>query len=635
MRLLSLFILLIVSFSGFCQSNKAVYQYTVDLTNVVDDRIFVTLVPPIMGKEEVTFNLPKIIPGTYAIADYGRFVSEIYAFDKKGRTLPVERIDTNAWVIKSAKKLAEITYWIEDSFDTELAGPEVFWPAGTNIEEEKNFILNAAGVFGYFDGMKKVPFEVNVIRGQNQYGTTGLIPERVGEPLTSINFENAAGDNFNKVDVYSTGDYDALVDSPIMYAKADTAVIKVANTEVLIGSYSPNQMITAKEIANSVREVLMAQKEYLGGELPVEKYAFIFYFTDKAIRSYGALEHSYSSLYFMPERNIDQMNQNLRDFAAHEFFHIVTPLNIHSEEIGNFDFNDPKMSKHLWMYEGVTEYFAGHMQVKYALISPVQYLNILRQKLLIADDYDNVLPFTELSKKVLEQYGDQYYNVYQKGALIGMCLDIKLRQLSEGAYGMQNLMKDLSKKFGKDIAFKDDELFAEITALTYPEIGDFLDTYVAASNELPLTEIFKLVGVLYYPEKVEGELTLGIDNNTISVVDYEDEQVIAMRNIGSLNEQGKALQFVEGDILLGINGERLPELGPETSSFISKHRAALSEGDTLRYTVLRKLGEEEERKEVELQAQVRGTDVTKKHLLEFDPAATEAQLKLRSAWLEP
>src|SRR5262245_41644756 len=114
----------------------------------------------------------------------------------------------------------------------------------------------------------------------------------------------------------------------------------------------------------------MAQKEYLGGTLPVNKYAFIFYFTDQPVTSYGALEHSYSSMYFMPERSIEDLNQNLRDVAAHEFFHIVTPLTVHSEEIADFDFNNPKMSQHLWMYEGATEYFAGNMQVKYGLITP-------------------------------------------------------------------------------------------------------------------------------------------------------------------------------------------------------------------------------------------------------------------------
>ena len=92
MRIKLLFILLVaVSVTGFAQSKKgaASYQYTVDLTKVVDDKINVELsVPPIKG-EEITFYLPKIVPGTYSIADYGRFVSNLKAFDKKGAALAV------------------------------------------------------------------------------------------------------------------------------------------------------------------------------------------------------------------------------------------------------------------------------------------------------------------------------------------------------------------------------------------------------------------------------------------------------------------------------------------------------------------------------------------------------------------
>jgi predicted metalloprotease with PDZ domain len=43
----------------------------------------------------------------------------------------------------------------------------------------------------------------------------------------------------------------------------------------------------------------------------------------------------------------------------HMNFSYRTPLSIHSKEIQDFDYNDPKMSQHLWMYEGVTEYFAN------------------------------------------------------------------------------------------------------------------------------------------------------------------------------------------------------------------------------------------------------------------------------------
>ncbi len=67
-----------------------------------------------------------------------------------------------------------------------------------------------------------------------------------------------------------------------------------------------------------------------------------------------------------------------------------------------------------------------------------------------SDQFLNDVPFTDISKFTLDKYHDQYYNVYQKGALIGMCLDIKLRKLSGGKYGVQNLMLDLSKKYGKE-----------------------------------------------------------------------------------------------------------------------------------------------------------------------------------------
>src|SRR5690606_36175627 len=151
----------------------------------------------------------------------------------------------------------------------------------------------------------------------------------------------------------------------------------------------------------SVREVLMAQKEYLGGELPVDKYAFIFYFTDQPVQSYGALEHSYSSLYFMPEATIDQLNQQLREVAAHELFHILTPPAVHSGESEDFDSNNPDMSKHLWRYDGVTEYFAGHPLVRHDHIDIGEFSAIPREKMFPADHFRNDVPFPEISEFTL------------------------------------------------------------------------------------------------------------------------------------------------------------------------------------------------------------------------------------------
>jgi predicted metalloprotease with PDZ domain len=610
------------------------YQYTVDLTKVVNDRVYVELKPPSLTTNEATFYLPKIVPGTYAIADYGRYVQDFAAFDKKGKKLPFEKVDDNTWKIKDANKLVKISYWVDDSWDTQMPGPEIFWPAGTNIEANKNFVLNTSGVFGYFDGVKEVPFQFNVIRTKDLYGSTGLIPVQSGKTPSSLKLEKTRDDKDKLVDVYKATDYDQLIDSPFMYSKPDTAIVKVANTEVLVGSYSPNSKVSAKEIAASIKEVLMAQKEYLGGKLPVDKYAFIFYFTDQPVTRYGALEHSYSSVYYMPEATIAEMGQQLRDMAAHEFFHIVTPLTVHSQEIQNFDFNNPKMSEHLWMYEGVTEYFASNVQVKYGLISPEQYLEVLQEKLFYTDQYKKDLPFTDLSKYTLDKYHDQYDNVYQKGALIGLCLDIKLRQLSGGKYGLRNLMLDLSKKFGKDKAFNDDELFDVIVKMTYPEIEDFFNRYVKGAEPLPIAEVMKAVGVRYSPEEKFKDYSLGIGNQDVGVTEVDKKQKLEIARTENLNEMGRALGFQKGDVILKINGEDVPELGPNFGTFFQRQMMSLAKKDSISFTVLRK-NDKGESMETELKAPVVQIELSQKHVMTFDPDATPEQLALRDSWLKP
>src|SRR5690606_22743593 len=157
------------------------------------------------------------------------------------------------------------------------------------------------------------------------------------------------------------------------------------------------------------------------------------------------------------------------------FFHIVTPLTVHSEEIANFNYNEPDLSKHLWLYEGVTEYFSDHVQVRHNLISPQTFLDKIQQKInLSQNNYNDNLPFTELSEKAAGEHADQYGNVYEKGALIAAMLDIQLLDLSDRDMDLQDLLSLLSKRFGKQQPFRDEELFKVIEELTYPEIGEFL-----------------------------------------------------------------------------------------------------------------------------------------------------------------
>jgi predicted metalloprotease with PDZ domain len=286
------------------------------------------------------------------------------------------------------------------------------------------------------------------------------------------------------------------------------------------------------------------------------------------------------------------------------------------------------------MYEGVTEYFAGNVQVQYHLISPEEYIDMIQEKMFASDQYADTIPFTDLSKYALDKYHEEYDNVYQKGALIGMCLDIKLRKLSGGKYGLRNLLLDLSKRFGKDKPFKDDELFDVITSMTYPEIGEFFNHYVKRGEPLPYAEVLNDVGIIYQGENRTEDYSLGIDNDVITVGEYKGKPRLQITSAKNLNSMGRALGFEAGDVLLKINGENIPDLGPDFPAYIQSKLRALPGMDTIHYTVARK-NDKGETVETELSTPVHKIEIIRRHNLLPNPDATQAQIDLRHAWLRP
>ena len=588
------------------------YHFSVNLTQVKDDKLTVSLLTPKITAPEITYFFPKIVPGTYKIYDFGRYVSAFQAFDEKGKKLSVSHSDINGWVIKNAARLYKITYQIDDTWDSpEIKGANIFEPAGTDIEADKIFALNTFGLFGYFEGMKRNPYEITLTKPEGFYGSTSLV-------ATSTNA---------KTDTYRTTSYMDLADAPMLYARPDTALLYIGGAEILVGVYSPNQKASAKDIAKDIRTTLEAQKEYLGGTLPIKKYAFIIYLSDNPnLTSYGALEHSYSSFYYLPETGVD-LPQTIKDVASHEFFHILTPLNIHAEEIGEFDYIHPRMSRHLWMYEGLTEYAAQHMQVKYGLISFEEYLKRQHDKIESARrEFDDKLPFTEMSEGALDKYENQYNNVYQKGALIGLCLDIKLRQLSGGKYGTQNMMLDLSKRYGKDKSFKDSELFKNIVELTYPEIGTFFDKYVAGKEPLPLEETFASIGVSYLKESKTQKPTLGKPGLAYN----QETGRIMIQDVSQLNDFGKQMGYQRGDEIMALNGEAFTPVTGQ--ALLQKYNNTAKAGDVLTITVNRKNADGKDTP-VALTAKVQMVEVTESNVLKPMENPTAEQSALRKAWL--
>jgi predicted metalloprotease with PDZ domain len=329
--------------------------------------------------------------------------------------------------------------------------------------------------------------------------------------------------------------------------------------DILIAIYSPNGLIKASDISAQMKTTMTAQKNFLGSFNSTKKYSVLIYLSDmkKAdAKGFGALEHPTATTVVMPEMMTkDQLAEQLKDVVSHEFFHIVTPLTIHSKEIQDFDFTNPKMSEHLWMYEGVTEYFANLFQINQGLISEADFYTRMAAKISNANNMDDTMPFTKMSANVLTQpYKDQYLNVYEKGALIGMCIDIIIREKSNGTRGILDLMQKLSKEYGTEKAFNDSELFAKITSLTYAEVGQFLTTHVAGAAPIRYLDFLNKVGVSQKIVKGFGNPFLKGQVPTITINQQTKEIIVLPADEMNIFYQELGIQG--GDILTEINATK-------------------------------------------------------------------------------
>lgn len=525
--------------------NSSVQEVNVniDLNNVKDDKVMVTVSAPTITTDEIVYHIPKIIPGTYSEDDYGKFIDNINAFDKKGKKLEVTQLDTNSWTIKNAKSLDKITYWVNDTYDIESGGGfgrGVFSPAGTNILEGKNFMLNNHGFVGYFENKKDLTYKMTVLHPDTLFGATSLVDT----------------DNSNLSDVFVVSRYNDLVDNPIMYSKPDYTTFNVDGMEIMFSVYSPNNKHSAKALSADLERCMRAQKKFLGPINNNKRYTVLLYLSEMNktdAKGFGALEHNSSTSVVFPEMMPSSaLGKQIIDVVSHEFFHIVTPLGVHSNEIHYFDFNTPKMSKHLWMYEGVTEYFANLFQINQGLITEDAFYKRMVEKIQNSKRMNETMPFTQMSENVLvEPYKSQYLNVYEKGALIGMCIDIIIREKSNGEHGIKDLMQKLTNDFGPKKPFNDDELFGKIVELTYPEVGDFLNTYVAGSTPIPYDDYFAKMGVS--KGKIRKATNPFMYKKSAGITGNASKEIV-VKNYTELSPFLTSFGLKANDIITSING---------------------------------------------------------------------------------
>jgi len=598
-------------------ADKTPITVAIDLVKVKDDRVMVEINPGAFTSDAVSFFIPKTVPGTYSTDNYGKYIEDFKALDYDGKELTATKSDDNTWKISNGKSLDKISYWVNDTYDSEGEQEEaVFSPSGTNILAGKNFVLNLHGFVGYFNELNEVPYILNITAPTDLAATTSLA-------------KRSGPSNNPNLDVYTASRYFEVIDNPILYAKPNSETFLINDISVTLSVYSPTGVYTAASLKDRMEKMMKAQKTFLGDIDGTKQYSILLYLSkmgETDANGFGALEHHTSTVVVLPEvMPKEDLEEAMVDLVSHEFFHIVTPLNVHSEEVQYFDFNDPKMSQHLWMYEGTTEYFANLFQIQQGLIDEPAFFKRIMDKISNAKTFDDAMSFTTMSKNILvEPYKENYANVYEKGTLINMVLDLQLREWSEGEKGVLWLMKELSKKYGDMTPFKDEKLIDEIVAMTYPELKTFFNTHVIGDTPIDYGVYFAKVGLKKDVTKQPcGRFFLDQKVPFIDTDPSNDNAIFVRKGIGlssfliDLGAQG-------GDIIKSINGTQvtLEGIGPILQeSFVWPADKEV--------TMVVKRGEEE----IELKG-TGGTPVVMVETLVPIEGATDAQAKLKEAWMK-
>jgi predicted metalloprotease with PDZ domain len=446
--------------------------YSIDLNRRADDLFHVTLRVAGLTKANAIYQFAATAPGTYEVMNIGRYVKTFEALDARGRRVPIDRIGVNQWRLSQPAKVRTIRYAVSETWDSPLDHP-IYRMCGTSIEND-HVLINPHAVIGYPEGLQAAPVRLRLAYPAAWRAGTALKRGPDG--------------------VYVADSYDQLVDSPILLGRLSKARLVVTGVPIDVYTYSATGKITSSQLLGSMSGMLHAAGQFLG-RLPVDRYTFLYHFGDSAA---GAWEHSFSSEYVLQEGEFtDSVGQRVTDIAAHEFFHIVTPLNIHSEIIEHFNFVTPVPSRHLWLYEGTTEWAAHDMQLRAGLVTPEEYLQTQIRKMQVARQrFDSTWSLLKLS---LTSYSDsgqaQYGNIYLRGALTAGLLDIRLLELSHGDRGLRDLIVELTHRYGKRRAFPDSTFVDTLVAMTYPEIRDFFDRYILHAQHLPVREYYARLGI--------------------------------------------------------------------------------------------------------------------------------------------
>ncbi len=462
--------ILFLAVHGIAQQ-PAPIDYTISLASreqhLVEVQIFL---PP--GAAQHELQLP-VWNALYQVRDFAQYVNWIRAEDRAGRAIPVREINTSRWQIDATENGAVVEYQIY----ADLPGP---FGAELNLEHA---FFNLAEILMYPVDARGSPMHVRFSRVPAGW--------RIATPLASLPDGR-----------YSAENYDRLVDSPFELGTFQESDFDESGGHFRVIVDADPADYDMQKIVAHLRKIVVAAIAWMN-DRPFDTYTFFYHFPRGA--GGGGMEHAYSTAI---ELNAGTLKPNLYPLdavSAHEFFHLWNVKRIRPQTLEPVDFTKENYTRALWFSEGVTSAVESIIELRAGLIDEKLYRSVLSEEISELERRPaHLTQSVEDSSLDAWLEGNAYYrrpersiSYYNKGALLGLALDLAMRQASHDRASLRELLQWMNVHYAKQGRFFNDSdgVRTAAQAVTHADLGWFFDKYVAGTEEIPWDDFLRAVGL--------------------------------------------------------------------------------------------------------------------------------------------
>ena len=446
---------------------------------------------PAAGKDTLFVSLPAWSPGNYEIQNYARYVHGFRAKNASGQPLHWDRADKDTWRVATGRS-DRVTVEFDYSSDTiDLS------------------IAHVAQDFGQFLGTNLFMFE----EGQWARPAEVRFSLPAGWQVTTALKGPASG-------VYRAADYHELADAMTFVGhysvdslQADGKWIRIAVWPA--ADYTP---AVARNLRNGVAKMAPVQNRIMG-EAPYDVYTVFFNVIHGPIDFGGGLEHSASQFDIMPALAFADPSGTLGDFMypllSHEFFHLWNVKRIRPAEMWPYDYHAEQYTPLLWWSEGVTDYYADLTNLRSGLWTPDEFLANAITNIKQVEDTPEPWSVEDGSEAtwIHEVYVNSSQLYYPKGSLLGFLLDISIRDASDNAHNLDQVMRALyTRHYRQNKGFTTADLLTELRTAGMPDVDGFYRRYIDGRDSLPYETVFAKAGLVFHREVVTNPF-VGVSAN--------------------------------------------------------------------------------------------------------------------------